>query len=117
MPYYKVIRGEISNASRKAIENATKVVWEGTDVKELEKKFPRKYFTNRATLDQLRTVRMPKSTLATVFLTRETESEEWKPCDDPRSMIIEDPITKQVLVRTPAQIKQDKEEAVNRPSR
>ena len=83
--FYKVIRGEVIKVTKDAVN--VKTVWEGTNLGELAKKFPRKYFTNGNTMDELRRVDMQKSLLVTAFLKRESESDEWKTIEDPRPFI------------------------------
>lgn len=83
--FYKVIRGEVIKVTKDAVN--VKTVWEGTNLGELAKKFPRKYFTNGNTMDELRRVDMPKSLLVTAFLMRENESGQWQVIRDPRPFI------------------------------
>ena len=84
--FYKVIRGEVIKVTKDAVN--VKTVWEGTNLGELAKKFPRKYFTNGNTMDELRRVDMPKSLLVTAFLMRENESSgQWQVIRDPRPFI------------------------------
>jgi hypothetical protein len=91
MPYYRAVRGEVSKTTKQVI-GSTKTVWEGTDLKELEKKFPRIYFTNGNNLDDLRIFDGPDSMTITLYLVRETEAEVWQIMpDDPRSIILREP--------------------------
>lgn len=97
MPFYKVVRGEVLNGAKKAL--SSKVVWEGTDLGELANKFPRKYFTNGNTMDDLRGIRTPKSVIVTAFLARENESDQWGIIPDPRPIIGAVPHGRSVVVR------------------
>ncbi|OGN16665.1 MAG: hypothetical protein A3C88_02775 [Candidatus Yanofskybacteria bacterium RIFCSPHIGHO2_02_FULL_50_12] len=93
MPSYRVIRVEVDglvpSPTPKVLSKQT--VWEGIDLKELEKKFPREYFSNGNTLDQLRPIKLARTRMLTVFLARATEQEEWKPIGDPRILITRRP--------------------------
>lgn len=83
--FYKVVRGEVSVATKRAL--SASIVWEGTDLAELVKKFPRKYFTNGNNYDLLRAIRNERTITATGFLMREREFDEWQIIEDPRPII------------------------------
>lgn len=85
MPFYKVVRGEVSVKTKMALSVST--VWEGTDLGDLAKKFPRKYFTNGNNYDLLRGIRNERTITATGFLMREREFDEWQIIEDPRPII------------------------------
>ena len=87
---YKVVRVEVRG---KEVVGRPKTVWEGTDIKELSARFPKTYFDNGNTLDNLR--RLPGhskgSSVVTVFLRRTSVDDKWEPFDDPRPYIVRKP--------------------------
>lgn len=92
MTVYKVLRGEVykENGTMKARD--TTVICEGLTLEELEKRFPRKYFTNGNSMDELRNISKPGSKILHVFFVRENDTEEWKPVlKDPREFLVAHP--------------------------
>lgn len=106
--FYKAIRAEIRN--RREILSS-KLVWEGTDLAILEKMFPRHYFTNGNTLDNLRPMPKGENVMeVTFFYRRETEAEPWQTLqEDPRRAIVQEPHGRRAVF-TPEEIKRRRAE-------
>jgi hypothetical protein len=89
MTVYRVIRGEVEIPNMQSL--SSEVIWEGTSLGELSTKFPRIYFTNGDSLDQLRPIKQSERVVIVTAFLRKVANGRWERIKDPRPLQIREP--------------------------